>query len=159
MIRIKLLRWYRDVLLKLIYYGSYKYWTNNSYVTKFNLNSSFKLDFPLPVLYFPYLKLAPPPYQKERSFSIKHPLTCFISLQNCNFDTVRVSIFFCERLKQLKLSVGILLYPSTGELPIFGPFSIGKKIRDWENFYICYQEKIIIALFFPYISPLYFFKY
>ena len=133
MIRIKLLKWYRDVLLQVIYYGSYRYWANNSYVTKFNLKSSFKLDFALLLLCFPFLKLAPLPYQKERSFSIKHHLSCFISLQNSHFDTVGISIFFWERLRQLKPSVELLLYSSAGEWPTFGSFSIGKKIRDWEN--------------------------
>ena len=37
-------------------------------------------------LYFPFLKPASPPYQKGRSISIKHPLSCFIPSHNLNFS-------------------------------------------------------------------------
>ena len=91
------------------------------------MNSSFKLDLQLLILYWTFLKLAPPLFQKGRSFSIKYLVRSFIPLQSPKFDTVAISIFFCDRLRQLKPSVGISFYHSTGNLPVLGPFSLGKK--------------------------------
>ena len=117
------------------------------------MNSSFKLDFQLLILYWTFLKLTPPPFQRGRRFSIKYLVRSFIPLQNPRFDTVAISIFFCDRLRQLKPSVGISLYrepTSTWAILSWEKILTGKVVEFFIN-------KWLYLLFFPYISPLHLF--